>query len=228
MSGPQGSGFFIVDPVLKYGRNEELPLDCIQCQTVLAKQLGPFSSWESKLKVTRESGYNMVHFTPIQVSISNSLTYRTSSLSYFIDIIITCYFQQLGLSNSCYSLSDQLKLNPIFSDGSSELSFATVEKLVAKMRTEWKMTSICDIVLNHTANESKWLQQHPECTYNCINSPHLRPAYLLDATLHLLTLDVERGDYQNKGIPSKVESEDHLNVSYSCLMPSIPFKSNIQ
>ncbi|GLV44486.1 uncharacterized protein CBL_10290 [Carabus blaptoides fortunei] len=200
MSGPQGSGFFIVDPILKYGRNEELLLDCIQCQTVLAKQLGPFTSWENKLRVTRESGYNMIHFTPIQ---------------------------QLGQSNSCYSLSDQLKLNPLFSDGSSEISFGTVQKLVAKMRTEWKITAICDIVLNHTANESKWLQEHPECTYNCVNSPHLRPAYLLDATLHLFTLDVERGDYQTKGIPCKVDSEDHLNAIRHVLLTELLPKINI-
>lgn len=75
------------------------------------------------------------------------------------------------------------------------------------------MLSICDIVLNHTANESPFLLSHPECTYNCINSPHLRPAYILDAALFELTIQVAAGEWEFKGIPTVVDTEDHLNVS---------------
>ncbi|XP_071444480.1 glycogen debranching enzyme [Hetaerina americana] len=181
-----GSGFFLVDPVLRVGvegQEEQLALDCIQCQTVLSKCLGPFSSWEAKLKVSAESGYNMVHFTPIQ---------------------------KLGGSNSAYSLSDQLGLNPVFSTPEKKVSFDDIEALVVKMKEEWKVLSVCDIVLNHSANESAWLRQHPECTYNLCNSPHLRSAYLLDALLAKLGAEIAAGDWASSGVPPNIHTEEHL------------------
>jgi len=75
-----------------------------------------------------------------------------------------------------------------------------------------QMLSISDIVLNHTANETSFLVSHPECTYNCINYPHLRPAYILDAMFFELTVQVAAGEWEFKGIPTIVETEDHLNV----------------
>lgn len=74
------------------------------------------------------------------------------------------------------------------------------------------MTSICDIVLNHTANESSWLKTHPEASYNCSNCPYLRPAYLFDAALYQFSNDIRKGAYENKGIPPEVNTEEHLNV----------------
>jgi hypothetical protein len=40
-----------------------------------------------------------------------------------------------------------------------------------------------DIVLNHTANNSKWIAEHPSATYNTVDCPHLNSAYLLDKAL---------------------------------------------
>jgi len=64
----KGFGRFLVDPDLKVGRAlKQIPLEGIACQTVLSKNLGPFSTWNNRLMVAKKSGYNAIHFTPMQV-----------------------------------------------------------------------------------------------------------------------------------------------------------------
>lgn len=76
----------------------------------------------------------------------------------------------------------------------------------------FKMASICDIVLNHTGNESPWLKEHPESTYSCFTCPHLRPAFLLDALLAKVGVDIKRGDLESFGVPTIIENEDHIGA----------------
>ncbi|XP_041133692.1 glycogen debranching enzyme-like isoform X1 [Polyodon spathula] len=181
-----GAGYIVVDPVLRVGAdNRVLPLDCISIQTYLSKCLGPLDEWPDRLRVARESGYNMIHFTPLQT---------------------------LGLSRSCYSLADQLELNPDFSSKEKQYSWADVGKLMDKLKTEWNIICITDVVYNHTAANSKWLMEHPECGYNLVNSPHLKPAWLLDRALWHLTCDVADGKYKDKGLPALIENDEHLNA----------------
>lgn len=114
----QGSVYVLVEPTIRVGGgNEETPrrtiaLDAIRCQTVLSKCLGPLSTWESKLVVAKHSGYNVVHFTPVQ---------------------------ELGGSNSAYSIQDQTHVNPAFADPARPLqpTYDDVERVVKKMRTDW-------------------------------------------------------------------------------------------
>ena len=72
---------------------------------------------------------------------------------------------------------------------------------VSSVRDEWGLISICDIVLNHTANETPWLAEHPEATYNLVNSPHLRPAFILDRVVKRLARDIGEGAWVDRGIP---------------------------
>uniref|UniRef100_A0A0K2SWV7 Glycogen debranching enzyme n=1 Tax=Lepeophtheirus salmonis TaxID=72036 RepID=A0A0K2SWV7_LEPSM len=177
-----GDGYFLVDPDLKAGRNSEsIPLDCLQCQTVLAKNLGPFKTWENKLNVSHEAGYNLLHFTPVQV---------------------------IGESKSAYSLADQHALNPEF-----ECTWEDLKELIIKMNKEWSMLSLCDIVLNHTANESEWVTKDVSATYNLECCRHLTPAYLLDRIIFRITLDIAEGKWVDKGIPKGIVSEEaHLGI----------------
>ncbi|XP_024124713.1 glycogen debranching enzyme isoform X1 [Oryzias melastigma] len=181
-----GGGYIVVDPVLRVGPdNHVLPLDCITIQTYLSKCLGPLDDWPDRLKVAKESGYNMIHFTPLQT---------------------------LGESRSCYSLADQLTFNPEFSKEGQNWSWEDVGALVEKLRTEWNMLCITDVVYNHTAANSVWIKEHPECGYNLVNSPHLRPAWVLDRALWHLTLKVAEGRYKDKGLPAEITNESHLNA----------------
>ncbi|KAJ8409510.1 hypothetical protein AAFF_G00229110 [Aldrovandia affinis] len=180
-----GGGYIVVDPVLRVGvDNHVLPLDCISIQTYLTKCLGPLDEWLDRLQVTKESGYNMIHLTPLQV---------------------------LGLSRSCYSLADQLELNPDFSPPGKSYTWTDVGALVEKLKKEWNVLCITDVVYNHTAANSPWIREHPECGYNLVNSPHLKPAWVLDRALWHLTDDIAHGKYENQGLPALIENDGHLN-----------------
>lgn len=69
------------------------------------------------------------------------------------------------------------------------------------------------MLFNPTAANSVWIREHPECGYNLVNSPHLRPAWVLDRALWHLTTRVAEGRYKAKGLPADITSDSHLNVS---------------
>ncbi|XP_019631265.1 PREDICTED: glycogen debranching enzyme-like isoform X1 [Branchiostoma belcheri] len=189
-----GSGYFVVDPLLPLPGGDILPLDSICIQTVLSKCIGPFSNWEKTIRVSKETGYNMVHLTPIQV---------------------------LGTSNSSYCLSDQLRINPAFEEDGRALTYDDVADFVSRIHKEWGILTVTDLVLNHTSSDSPWLDEHPECGYNLLNSPHLRPAYLLDRALSHFGRQVEEGQWEGQGVPANITNDGHIRAMERILLEQV-------
>ncbi|CAR27542.1 hypothetical protein ZYGR_0N00230 [Zygosaccharomyces rouxii] len=86
--------------------------------------------------------------------------------------------QRRGHSNSPYSIYDQLEFDPDHFSSTEE-----VKQMVHRLHTKYKALTLTDVVFNHTADNSKWLREHPESGYNAITAPHLIPAIELDGAL---------------------------------------------
>jgi glycogen debranching enzyme len=111
--------------------------------------------------------------------------------------------QQRGESNSPYSIYDQLQFDSnLFTDEQD------VAQFVSQLHTKHGLLSITDVVLNHTANNSEWLREHPDAGYNRITAPHLASAIELDGMLLKFSDNLE-----SLGYPVKLNSiEDLLSV----------------
>ncbi len=121
--------------------------------------------------------------------------------------------QALGGSNSAYSLLDQHALNPTF-----KTDWKSLEDFTKRLKTDHGVFTLCDIVLNHTSGDSAWIREQPEATYNCANSPHLRPACILDRAVMRLSRDIGGGMFVAKGIPKgEVSTEAHLQAARGIL-----------
>ena len=207
--GVEGSGFFVVDPELSYSP------DGLACQTYITKLLGPLTEWKQRLRTAVETGYNMVHLTPIQ---------------------------QLGSSRSAYSISNQLRIDSSylpsgytgsekrvsFTNNKGETkelkvdpSYAEVHNIVRDMRQNWRLLSMVDVVWNHTSFDTPWLLKHPEAGYNMLNSPHLRPAYALDVALYNFSCEIADGKWANLGISSEITGEGEIHGITSHLLNSV-------
>lgn len=109
--------------------------------------------------------------------------------------------QQRGASNSPYSIYDQLAWDSeCFPNGEDD-----VAKLISSMEKNHSLLGLTDVVWNHTAHNSKWLQEHPEVGYNVSTAPWLRSALELDTKL----LEFSR-DLKSLGLPTNLETVDDL------------------
>jgi glycogen debranching enzyme len=115
-----------------------LPLDGLAILTVVSKWMGPLSGWREYFNEAKDRGYTMLHWTPLQ---------------------------ERGQSDSPYSIRNQLMYEPsMFDDGTTgaDGGQTKVEEALRVAREEYGLLSLTDVVLNHTANDSPWLADHPE------------------------------------------------------------------
>lgn len=170
-------GYFNIDPILRVKKRSPIlspdhsplagsagggaltseltnvPLDGLVVLSVVSKWMGSLTQWEPHLKEARLRGYNMLHYTPLQ---------------------------QRGESLSPYSIADQLGFDSeLFGEGwkgTREEGAKLVKEQLRVCRDEYGLMSLTDVVLNHTANNTPWLLEHPEAgSYPFV---HLRIAFI--------------------------------------------------
>ena len=109
--------------------------------------------------------------------------------------------QHRGQSDSPYSIYDQLGWDPeCFPNGEDD-----VKKLVESMEYSHGLLGLTDVVWNHTADNSKWLEEHPEVGYNVSTAPWLQSALELDTALMQFSNDLDKN-----GLPTELKSVDDL------------------
>lgn len=153
-------GYFNIDPILRTRARSHIlsdgkvsstgpsilsdyvniPLDGLSILTLVSKWMGPTATWRDFFAETSARGYNMIHWTPLQ---------------------------ERGESDSPYSIRNQLVYEPsMFTDGKKSVANdggrAKIEEMLKIAREEYGLLSLTDVVLNHTANDSPWLLDHPE------------------------------------------------------------------
>ncbi|KAL5052147.1 hypothetical protein BDW71DRAFT_170264 [Aspergillus fruticulosus] len=108
-----------------------------------------------------------------------------------------------GASNSPYSIFDQLQFDDVaFPNGEED-----VQKLIKDMEEKHSLLSLADVVWNHTANNSKWLEEHPEAGYSVETAPWLEAALELDTALLQFSQEL-----QTRGLPTEFKTVDDLTL----------------
>lgn len=164
------------------GPGQHLPLDALSILSIIAKWQGPINDWEKHYAEAARRGYNFIHYTPLQ---------------------------SRGASGSPYSIYNQLTFDEALLKGGKDSDGDGGEKQIRETldgaKKKYGLGSLTDVVLNHTANNSPFLLDHPEAGYSVGNTPHLAPALELDDAMVALS-----GDLASKGLPTTINSEGDL------------------
>lgn len=192
-------GYFNIDPILK--TKVRAP--------ILDAQLQPLSPVNGGARLSTNESVNLpLNGLAILTVVSKWMGPITQWRKHFEEASQRGYtmlhwtpLQERGESGSPYSLRDQLRYDPAVSVDAS-----AVEDILKVAREEYGLLALTDVVLNHTANDSPWLVEHPEAGFSPANSPHLTPALELDTAMIEFS-----GSLAARGLPSLIHSEADIN-----------------
>ncbi|KAL6716152.1 bifunctional 4-alpha-glucanotransferase/amylo-alpha-1,6-glucosidase [Lecanora helva] len=155
--------------------NDQLPLDALSVFSVVHKFMGKYPDQWEK------------HL--------KGIGQRGYNMVHFTPLM------ERGDSDSPYSIRNQLKFDHLcFPNGEKD-----VATMIEKMEKEHGLLGVIDVVWNHTANNSEWLEEHPEVGYNLETAPWLESALELDTAL------LEFGNrLDTYGLPAVLKSVDDL------------------
>lgn len=149
-------GYFNIDPILKVKARSPI-LD--------PKTLSPLSPTQGGAVVSKDEYVNLpLNGLSILTVVSKWMGPISEWRKHFEEASQRGYtmlhwtpLQERGESGSPYSLRNQLCYDPAVSSDA-----AKVENILQVAREEYGLLALTDVVLNHTANDSPWLLDHPE------------------------------------------------------------------
>ena len=147
--------------------------------SILPRCIGPVDTWSAFFEKQVSFGYNGFHFPPIQ---------------------------ELGMSNSYYSIGDQLKLSPDLFPG--EDKYKELGDFVNDFKKKG-VTFFVDIVLNHTSNTSEWIKDDPDAVYTVENTPSLSATLRVDCAIHEWGERIKSGQLEGYN-KNTIESQEDL------------------
>ncbi|RHZ65683.1 uncharacterized protein CDV56_108778 [Aspergillus thermomutatus] len=167
-------------------RGKDLPLNALSIFSVLSKFMGKYPADWNR------------HL--------NGISQRNYNMVHFTPLM------ERGASNSPYSIFDQLHFDKAaFPNGEADIA-----QMVSKMENEYGLLSLTDVVWNHTAHNSKWLEEHPEAGYSVETAPWLEAALELDTALLKFGRDLEK-----LGLPTEFKTVNDLLTVMNALREKV-------